>query len=149
MRHLKTGMLLLLLIGLTTACKQQDENKSSSQEPTKTESHQSDEELRLNNGKKWMANSETTSGMLAMQKLISEFKETDNKEYSKLKTQLEQEFSLVIEKCTMKGESHDQLHNYLYPLKTYFSALDKDKESAKEAFSKIESYIPVYFEYFE
>ncbi|MEX0997462.1 MAG: hypothetical protein WDZ45_10470 [Flavobacteriaceae bacterium] len=149
MNYFKIGVLILLLSGLMISCKQAEEKPIPTEEISETESHHSEDELRLNNGKKWTANAETTQGVLAMQEHMDDFRDLENGNYTQLKSQLELEFKTIFEKCTMKGESHEQLHNYLYPIRDYFSALGKDKESAKAAFSKLESYIPVYFEYFE
>lgn len=148
MKHIIIGILLLFLTSLTISCKHIEE-KPSGEEITETESHHSEDDLHLNNGEKWQANKATTQGVLAMQKHVKDFKGLENTNYTQLKSQLEQEFRLIFVKCTMKGASHDQLHNYLYPMRAYFSALGKDKETAEAALLKLESYIPVYFEYFD
>jgi hypothetical protein len=149
MTNFKIVSLLLLLSGFIISCKQREEKPKGTEEITEIETHHSENELLLNNGKKWEANAETTQGVIAMQEHMNDFRGLENEDFLQLKSQLEQEFKTIFEKCTMKGESHEQLHNYLFPMRDYFSALGKDRETAKEAFLKLESYIPVFFEYFE
>lgn len=149
MVKLKIKLLFLVLMVITISCKQKEEKQFATKEIKVTENHNSIQELRLDNGKKWQANTETTQGVLAMQKLIYDFKNSENKNYSQLKTQLENEFSIIFEKCTMKGNSHEQLHNYLYPLKRYFSDLKKDDKTAAFAFLTLEAHIPNYFHFFK
>lgn len=145
----KIGFLLIVLTAVTISCKQNNEKQAVQEEVKVNENHSSNEDLRLDNGKKWQANIETTQGVIAMQELINEFKDSENKNYSQLKTLLENEFAIIFEKCTMKGESHEQLHKYLYPLKQYFSDLEKDSETAASALLALEAHIPNYFDFFE
>lgn len=149
MNIFKIGLLAIMLAGLTISCKNSEEKPSEAEEITETETHHSDEELRLNNGLKWQANPETTEGVLAMQEHLQAFRNLGQDDYNQLRSLLEAEFKMIFEKCTMKGESHEQLHNYLFPMKDYFSNLSKDAETAEEAFLTLESYVPVYFDYFE
>lgn len=148
MKYIIMGMLLLFVTGFANSCKQAEE-KPSAEKITETESHHSEDELRLDNGQKWKANAETTQGVLAMQELMDDFRDSKNSNYNQLKTKLEFEFKTIFDKCTMKGESHEQLHNFLFPMRAYFSALSKDLETAEAAYVKLESYLPIYFEYFE
>jgi len=149
MKNFKIGLLILLLGGFTFSCKNTEEKPVEAEEVTATESHHSEDELRLNNGLKWQANPETTEGVLAMKEHLEAFRNLGLGDYNQLRTHLELEFKTILDKCTMKGEAHDQLHNYLYPMRDHFSNLSKEAETAEEAFLAIESYVPVYFEYFE
>jgi hypothetical protein len=52
---------------------------------------------------------------------------------SVLKEKLNFEFALILKKCTMKGEAHNQLHNYLIPLKLKINNLeDSNKDEIKK-----------------
>ncbi len=78
----------------------------------------------LDNGKLWNANSETSNGIQKMQQLVHVFSNnSDLKQYTDFTAQLETEFSNVFAKCTMKGEAHNQLHNYLKPMINVFENL--------------------------
>src|SRR5690606_14851113 len=75
------------------------------------------DEVKLDNGEKWIANVETTEGIDNMLSIIEKEESKETSDYVALKGSLDKEFNVVLEKCTMTGESHDQLHNYLLPLK--------------------------------
>jgi hypothetical protein len=74
--------------------------------------------ILLNNGKKWTANMETTEGIKNMNAFLNEFPANPKLEdYHSLKSNMEIEFNVILQKCTMTGEAHNQLHNYLLPMK--------------------------------
>jgi len=57
------------------------------------------------------------------------------------------EFTGIFQKCTMKGESHNQLHNFLLPLKEMLEKLEEHSE--KQDLEEIKSYLHTYKNYFE
>lgn len=143
----KVSLLGLLLLSLA-ACKQ------NTKEPEKTEEviteaaaeavHES-KAVMLDNGKLWVANPETTEGIKNMQKIIAERKQEATG--AVLKEALENEFQMIFEKCTMKGEAHNQLHNYLVPLKMKLNQLDGTNDDA--VISEIDAYLKEYSNYFQ
>jgi len=105
---------LVLAIAFTYSCggktkHKQDDTQVEKKEKT-DELHQSEQNgLVLNNGKPWLANSETTVGVENMQEIMKNFTEKSSvKAYETLSKRLKSEFSMVFEKCTMKGEAHNQ-----------------------------------------
>ena len=143
----KVSLLGLLLLSLA-ACKQ------NTKEPEKTEVvtteaaaeavHES-KAVMLDNGKLWVANPETTEGIKNMQKIIAERKQEATG--AVLKEALENEFQMIFEKCTMKGEAHNQLHNYLVPLKMKLNQLDGTND--EQVISEIDAYLKEYSNYFQ
>ena len=107
--------------------------------------------LSLDEGKLWTANVETTVGVQNMIDLMKNFKEIDNvASYGKLTESLKQEFAMIFEKCTMKGEAHNQLHNFLIPIKDLFKGLSSDDiNTCKESFNKLNTHLVVYKSFFE
>ncbi len=71
--------------------------------------------VTLNNGQRWQANPETTSGIANMVGILKAYDPAGG-EPATLKAALEEEFGLIFERCTMEGEAHEQLHNYLLPI---------------------------------
>ena len=73
-------------------------------------------QVRIENGEKWIANPETTEGISNMQNLVSTFKPGEHslENRQELKNKLDDEFKNIFKQCTMKGEAHNQLHNYLF-----------------------------------
>ncbi len=107
--------------------------------------------MSLNDGEKWEANKETTDGVANMLKLLEETGASTTEAYQKNGTLLKEHIDLVLNQCTMKGESHDQLHTFLVPL---ISKVDKlksanmDEQGAKIQ-GKIKEHLEVYDTYFK
>lgn len=134
-------LILLFTIAALAAC-----NNNQPQEEEKTENHQSHSsstEAGLNEGQKWKANPETTTGIENMKLHIRNFEEEQSGDYPQLQKQLQDEFSVIINKCTMKGEAHDQLHVYLMPLKGQINRL------SGENLDTIKEHLQHYNRYFE
>lgn len=68
--------------------------------------------LALNNGAKWVINDEMKPHLQASEKLLQEYNGNDHKT---LAEGLKNNNNKLISSCTMKGESHEQLHVWLYP----------------------------------
>ncbi len=106
-----------------------------------------EDEVQLKNGEKWEANIETTEGIHNMLALVKKQESKETPDYVGLKENLDKEFNIVLEKCTMTGEAHDQLHHYLLPLK---ARIDKLYQNAnKEAIEDIKNYLLTYHDYFK
>ena len=104
-------------------------------------------ELVLNNGAKWQANIETTEGIQKMLSIVNEYLNKGDTDNKKLSGSLENEFTIIFQKCTMKGMAHEQLHNFLLPFK---KSIEKLKESKQvEDVKEIQSYLNNYQNFFE
>lgn len=74
----------------------------------------------------WKVNKATKISVDNMINIVNIFELTENDEdYQNLNKTLENEMILLFSKCDMKGEEHDQLHNYLLPLYEEFNLLKK------------------------
>lgn len=109
------------------------------------------EEIEMNSGKKWAANTETNQGVQKMQKSLNTFTTNTLDEYHKLAQQLNSDKNYVIKNCTMKGASHDNLHVWLLPLMAKIEALSETKTVADAAKIKesISENVSAYNNYFE
>ncbi len=138
---------------LVVSCNNDKNKKQEIAKPVQTEeeTHESEGVLKLNNGNLWMANAETTEGIEQMKQLIANFNESENMEaYPELKKKLETEFGTIISKCTMTGEAHNQLHNYLLPMKPLFKDLAaEDIETRKASLEKLTKHLSEYSAYFK
>src|SRR5690606_38966631 len=85
--------------------------------------------VKTDKGEKWKANAETTEGIHKMIALTEE-NEQGRTSTTELRQSLDKEFNEILKKCTMTGEAHNQLHNYLLPLKTKYEELNEN--SGKE-----------------
>ncbi|WP_457617602.1 hypothetical protein [Lutibacter sp.] len=136
----------------TTKKKQEDYNSVKKETVEKTvNNHKKNSKIQLNDGKLWSANYETTRGILNMQQLLNTFSSEDSLEaYAVLKSNLEKEFGTIITECTMEGESHNQLHNFLVPMKDLFNNLgSSDITTSKKSFKALEKHLASYSSYFE
>jgi len=143
---------LLVITGLVVSCGPHSEKKDNNSNTEQTEEHQGHEtELSLDNGKVWLANPETTSGIKNMAEIMNSF--TDKEEigaYSILKENLETEFGLIFQNCTMTGEAHNQLHNYLHPIIEMLEGIgSSDLNTCKTNFDKLKEHLAEYSNYFE
>lgn len=146
---------LLIAITVTTlifiSCKENKKQQTIEPVQTEEETHESEGVLGLNNGNLWMANTETTEGIQNMSQLVTNFTDTENMEaFPELKSKLEAEFGAIISKCTMTGEAHDQLHNYLLPMKPLFKDLaSEDLATRKSGLEKLTKHLSEYSAYFK
>ncbi len=131
---MKKQIIIVFLMLTVMACKNAEKKPENHAKQTaneavkKTEDKEHDFQnldlITLNNGKKWTANPETTQGIATMQEILNDFQaDSDLIAYEQLKTRLENQFTLIFQRCTMKGEAHEQLHNYLKPMIEWFDGL--------------------------
>ncbi len=137
---MKNLLLLLLIMIVFPACQSKPSENATD---TTTAKHEKNSGLHLNEGAKWEANPETTQGINTMIRHVETFKQVGSTDYLGLKSTLDADFKMIFQKCTMKGEAHDQLHAYLMPLKT---ELDKLSEANIDSVSRYLQRYSVYFE---
>ena len=63
-----------------------------------------------------------------------------------LKAALENEFGLIFERCTMEGEAHNQLHNFLIPIHHALRGFDGKAAHDREAMA---THLASYTTYFQ
>lgn len=119
-----------------------DEQKSNKEKHKETAG-----KVQLDNGKKWKANAETITGINNMSSLVQNGI-IGKVEVAKLYDSLQVEFKAIFDKCTMTGESHNQLHNFLLPLK---GQLDKIKAGSSDinTLEEMQEYLLTFKNYFE
>lgn len=101
--------------------------------------------VQLDHGKTWAANPETTAGIAAMKALVQGY-QAEAGDGAALRDGLNAEFKQIFAKCTMTGEAHDQLHNYLIPVKGMLDSLGTAPEAAK--LEALGQYLGTYSQYF-
>lgn len=145
----------LVLFVACNNCKQKEDDHAN---PEKTEmnkeetenNHQHEEgqnTVQLDSGKKWKANPETITGISNMQVLVQNGI-AGKAALASLYEPLQLEFKTIFDRCTMQGESHNQLHNFLMPLKEH---LEKFKEGNinNESLKEMQEYLLTFKNYFE
>lgn len=125
---------------------QQSEMKDD-QKDNKEDHEETVGKVQLDSGKKWNANAETITGINNMFSLVQNG--IDGKiDAVQLFDSLQVEFKTIFDKCTMTGESHNQLHNYLIPLKGRLGKLKTGITDA-EILKEIQEYLLTFKNYFE
>lgn len=125
------------------------DNSEVNNEQTETQHHHDEGQaaVQLDNGKKWKADAETISGINNMAALVQDGI-AGKIEGQKLNDTLQVAFKTIFDKCTMTGEAHNQLHNFLLPRKGQLDKL-KTGSSPKETLEEMEEHLTTFKNYFE
>lgn len=108
--------------------------------------------LHLNNGEKWSANPETTTGVNKMFEIAkAEIEDGRVSLYAAMGERLSIQLDSIFDQCTMKGDSHEQLHLFLTPLITNCDHLEniEDESDAMLLQKDILKQLNKYNTYFE
>lgn len=108
--------------------------------------------LHLNNGEKWQADEATNASIKKMYEIAN--REVENNYlplFHEIGATLTIEMKALFGVCTMKGESHDQLHVFLVPLVAKFRKLEhaKTAEGAVDMRKDILEHLSKYDTYFQ
>lgn len=149
-------IILTLTIGsfLLYGCSNSTNEKSSNNRETAThQQHQHDDKqtIRLNNGEKWFVNEEMKPFILEAENILTEYINNNLSDYKTLAEQLKEKNSGLIKSCTMKGESHDELHKWLYPHIELIESLSKAEstDDASEIIANLQASFLTYNQYFQ
>ena len=135
MKHLFTIVLATSLFFVSTSCQNSQKNTSGYSELSVSESPEG----------KWQANDATLQGIRNMELLVKQSEERPGT--TGLKELLGMEYKEIFKKCTMTGEAHNALHDYLFPLKERIDGLS-DPPTMDEL-KEIEGYLAAFDNYFE
>jgi len=144
---MKTQIITFIVFALLFSSCKNEESKKNIESPVNINLS----ELKLDNGSKWIANLETHDGVKNMDAIIKGFQSKTNKDYTVLGEALSKETSVIIKKCSMKGEPHDQLHVVLVPMLDEISTLKETNvvpETKQASLEKLDFLIKKYFEHF-
>lgn len=156
----RTSFFLSLCTFLLFACQNSSKQAEAPAEPTTAQDHTQihdhehevvSNQVVLNNGEKWPANAETTEGIRKMSTLLNALPaESKLEDYHALKTTLENAYDEIIHKCTMTGEAHNQLHNFILPINEMIQELgSEDATKCKAVVDKLKKHLEEYGNYFQ
>lgn len=131
MNYLKPMISALILLTIIS-CKSNDADKN----PLLNNNWET--EIKLDETNKWTANDETTEGVNKMLDILENLNTNPDLDYTTLGKDLKGEINVVIQKCSMKGPSHDNLHVFLMPLIDKVDAL-QEARSIEENKALVES----------
>jgi len=118
------------------------------------EQKEQENELKLNKGKRWKANTETTTGVSNMINQMETFSSSKNVKnvthYNNLAAELRKEMTTIFDKCSMKGDAHNNLHAFLVPIFGYLKELESDDlETCQKAQNSLDLQLKKYAQFFE
>lgn len=146
MKTLVKLIMILVVLGNYSCRQKENQNEVVVKKVMEQEDEFKFPGVSLKDGQLWEANSETTQGIKNMQQLMENYS-TTNGNPEELINGLKAEFAMIFKKCTMTGEAHEQLHNYLIPLKTKIESLSEP--ISDENTEELKKYLKEYFDYFQ
>lgn len=146
MKNIVKLLLTLVIVGVFSCQQKENKDEIVVKQSVEQEDDFKFSAVSLNNGQLWQANTETTQGIKNMQQLMTDFS-IENGDSETLISALKDEFAQIFKKCTMTGEAHEQLHNYLFPLKTRINRLTEEVNEQNTA--DLQKYLEDYFTYFQ
>ncbi|MBK8041708.1 MAG: hypothetical protein IPK21_03040 [Haliscomenobacter sp.] len=111
----------------------------------------SEGELSLNNGQKWVVNAEMKPHLEQSERILNDYLTQKGADYEKLAADLKVQNDQLIKSCTMKGKSHDVLHQWLHPHMALIENLseEKDPKQAASIVEELEQSFKTYQNYFQ
>ena len=151
------GFAAMLILGIYSCNSESHEEENNHEvsavheEEEQKDDHSKHEEgqMSLNNGERWEANAETTTGVNNIIQLTNDFNGSTKADYEALSASLESEFQMIFQKCTMTGEAHEHLHTFLLPMKSMFETLKGEDENMRvETLEKLKEHLTQYDKFF-
>ncbi len=154
MKNVFISSLIVVVFLFTYSCSpcSDEGNHDKTEHTEKSDKHSAEDgKLVLNNGKPWDTQVEMTNRVKNMTQLLNDFSDYDNVDaYKKLSTALSHEFDMIFKECTMTGEAHNQLHNFLIPVKDMLEALNSsDVQKCKQGYEHLKAHLSEYNTYFQ
>ena len=138
---------------LLFSCGNSTNEQANKQAETQEKHHQDDESkaLQLNSGEKWVVNEEMKPFILEAEEVLQQYSASQSQDFQNLAAQLKEKNSGLIKSCTMKGESHDELHKWLYPHIELIESLSKAEstEQANKIVTDLQASFSTYNQYFQ
>lgn len=106
--------------------------------------------IERNQGNKWQVNQQMKPFILQGEKLVNDYITHNDTDYKTLAANLSVQNDQLIESCTMKGKSHDELHKWLHPHLELVKKLEgAGQAESQEIVVSLEQSYRDYHQYFE
>lgn len=144
------SFVIITIIIVLTSCASQGSKQKTENEKIDVH-HVQTPEVTLDNGKKWKVNFAITKGISNMRQLVESINNKSSlDDYHRLGEKLLNEFNTILRRCDMTGEAHNQLHNYLVPLRGWFKTLKKgDIAECRFALTSLKEHLGKFNSYFK
>lgn len=141
----------LLLYSCGNSSNEKSNNQTVAVEQNEHHQENDSEAIKLNSGEKWVVNDEMKPFIIEAEEILNKYIESQSKDYLTLANQLKEENSGLVKSCTMKGESHDELHKWLHPHIELIESLSKAEsaEQASKIITDLQTSFSIYNQYFQ
>lgn len=143
----KINVFFFLIVLTITACESSSNNTEVDAVKESTH-HHSDEEINLNNGKKWLVEPTMLSLIRKMEREVLDF---DQQSFTQLGHQLSSDVEELTSNCTITGQAHDELHKWLLPYIDLVDSLTQtnDQKEARALYQQIKQSFHTFNQYFK
>lgn len=153
MSTLKFIVSTVIISSLLMSCGNPADSDSEAKTETQKEQKNTDhsQSVQLNNGEKWPVNEEMKPFILEAELILTQYTKSKDADYPTLAKQLKEKNSRLIKSCTMKGESHDELHKWLVPHIALIEDLSESEttEEATKVIADLQASFSTYNQYFQ
>lgn len=117
--------------------------------------NESSDPLTLNDGERWLVNEEMKPFVSEGAALVDDFLQSNDSkgqgDFVALADSLREQNQLLIQNCTMTGQSHDELHKWLHPHMALVEELAgaESEEEAKDWALKLKDSYDQYHHFFQ
>jgi glycine cleavage system protein P-like pyridoxal-binding family len=152
--------LFILVVVALAACNSAQDNGDAAERSTEStpkvleqnipvETKNTVKVLQLNKGEKWSVNQEMMPHIQASEELLKAH--TPKANHQVLAASLKEKNDALIGSCTMKGQSHDQLHKWLIPHLQLVKELNQAEttEKAQEIIKQLSQSFKTFNTYFQ
>lgn len=151
MRIIQSSLFIVAVSFFAMSCNQQTKTNDQKMHSEMEVNPSEPASISLNDGEKWSVNEEMKPFILEAEVILNQYTESNSSDYTTLAAQLKEKNAGLIKSCTMKGESHDELHKWLHPHMALIESL-RNSDSEEEANTIIKSLqrsFETYHQYFK
>jgi hypothetical protein len=136
-------VILASVLFAAVSCSRQEEGVNDGQASEVTAAPEKDGRVE--------ANEATTRGISAMKQTLGQFRSGgEHSSYTDLQASLDSTFQDILQKCTMKGEDHQRLHEFLEPVPGMTRGIaDPDQALADRNIRALADHLDTYDRYFK
>src|SRR5690554_3882687 len=151
------SMFLMMSCGSNTRSDNEAEVADHAEHVDHADHHynESSEPLTLNDGERWVVNEEMMPFVSQGAALVDDFLQSNAssgpEDIGVLADNLREQNQLLIQNCTMTGQSHDELHKWLHPHMVLVEELAgaESEEEAKDWALKLQDSYQQYHQFFQ
>jgi len=146
MTKLNVMIISVFIIFSASSCK-----NNANQDQKHQETANSEATIELNNGARWMVNTEMKPFLTESESILNTYISNGSADFKTLAKELTDKNSGLIKSCTMDGKSHEELHKWLHPHMALIESLQdaESDDAANKIISELKSSFEIYNQHFQ